>query len=979
MSVVRMSLLSAAIKFTNEGGVTLSLRAAQPTEQDLARVKKGSGSVDGVHMSPIGLLPTNVKKSTLEFPESSSPPLEQSLSDAHHDRHDSDPAELRNPQVIIELDVCDTGVGIAPENISKLFQPYSQATRSTQREHGGTGLGLSICTEIVKNFSGSIFVTSELGVGSIFHTRLLMEVCDDESIRRGLGNGSGSYSDSPDLRLAAVKETKRAAKAKAERILIVDDHDVNCKLLARMVTSMDFTCDVAHDGLEAIDALKINMSTTREKLMQKGVVDPTPSVSYLCVFLDLNMPNLDGWGCLAQIRGALGLSTLPVIALTAESLDPARALDAGFTLSLSKPFRKPALQAILEPIVEAKQLEARRSGVQSTSPPASDTEKSSNHSSPEAVEERATVPTTKSPTQFMRRPTPRQGTHRVSASNPTELSSPLLPSLPCADDGLRLPSSPRIPVNHALVSSALSTLHHATREESCKCSADSPEHVSAPRRLSPVQPLNLFAQPNSASSTPQHHMARSMELHGMSSGSIGDGTASDAGDPVASVHLRGSSDFQPTGSSSPPLRPSSRQLQAQHSSPASRTASVDCTPSSHRRSLRDAESDSSDSLSVSPLHPYATLKGLVGGVPSRLRGGGAHSPLGLTASPRTVSRHLVIEPTSYPVIRRSGSCTPITNASMNSITDSIVPIAVRRNGHTAAAAAFNSDNEDTRRRRWPHRKMEVDESAQTVPASIPPLHPVPATPVRSSSPTPSPSPAASLSPSATPSLASTTSTRSEESSSGSQPSNSGSDSSGSSSSGRGSSARCKKRTQTRSKKGACVTLQYMNPSCAPSVTTGGDIVDLTPLRSMLSHRSSSDTIGVLSGLTSSADTTDSRSESGSGSGRGSGSSSSSSSPFCTPRRATHQVEPLSAGVIRDHTRAQRLRSVVLNAMNLELPRSRPAHVVMSPPPLLAPPCTPSSPLNPDAVQYPPLTTTHYVPAAYPKPFPLHVFKGASRR
>ena len=297
------------------------------------------------------------------------------------------------------MEVRDTGVGIAPENIGKLFTPFAQANSSTGREHGGSGLGLSICTQIVKNMAGTIAVSSELGKGSHFTARLLLDVCDDESIRRGLGTSAGSYSNSPNLRRmidAQNDATAAAAVAAAathtggevtaassgldntavtpsspvptpspERLLIVDDQPVNIKLLQRMLSSLGFQIDVAHNGVEALAKIKACGYVSRSA---GGGKAKEASCGYLCCFLDLQMPVMNGWQCVAHIRQQLHLSSLPVIALTAESIEPTKATDAGFSMALAKPFRKPALLDILEPLLEAKRRAALAPSIATTAP-----------------------------------------------------------------------------------------------------------------------------------------------------------------------------------------------------------------------------------------------------------------------------------------------------------------------------------------------------------------------------------------------------------------------------------------------------------------------------------------------------------------------------------------------------------------------------------------------------------------------------------
>lgn len=721
----------------------------------------------------------------------------------------------------IEIDVTDTGVGIAPDHISKLFLPYSQATSSTQREHGGTGLGLSIACKIAKNMCGSIHVDSTLGVGSTFHTRLLMEVADDATIRRGLGT-AGSYSDSPDLRgggnntntnetsqatslgsrtsarnhstrRSRIRKSRSGAAAAAHRILIVDDHEINCKLLARMVVSMGFACDVARDGIEAIEALKANMAEVRENAAAAAAAatpsaatstPATPAVSYLCVFLDLHMPRLDGWGCIKSIRGDLALTTLPVIALTAESQGLSRAIECGFTRALAKPFRKPALQAVLQEIVAERRNSHATSAGEDTATPRKNSHTSSDSGAGSGSasdggridttetakekeveeEQRATRPLDEESTAAM--PSEVQ-TSSVSASCSADgisARSPLSSAdVASTDSASHLPSSPQMPENTSRVSNALATLHAATRDEALRradvhtadreCQAASVA-VTPSRRTVDVglsqngacteidthiasRPMTITPLPmQSSAAYPAHRTREASQSADLTlADRITDFAASDARAIAASQSRDGVLECAPTlSSASPPLRQSSRHPAR---APGSSGAVTDCTPSSHRRSLRgDQDAFESQPAACTIGVPTGFQRG--GGVAN-----GTRSPLGFAAT-SPIARHLVIDPAlsryaHRTPVRRSGSCSPIIHdgatgsgsapgrpfgrssgltADHGDISDSIVVGAGRR--------APASDESRSRRLASPRvtdgaASLLTPESAA---ASIPPLHPV---------------------------------------------------------------------------------------------------------------------------------------------------------------------------------------------------------------------------------------------------------------
>ncbi|SFL58529.1 hybrid sensor histidine kinase/response regulator [Rugamonas rubra] len=206
----------------------------------------------------------------------------------------------------IRFAVSDTGPGIAPATLSRLFQKFEQADHSTTRRYGGTGLGLAICKELAELMGGAIGVDSRIGAGSTFHVTL------------PLAPGTAPPADP----LAAPRRQRHAYRLS---VLCAEDVRTNQIIIATLVEQMGHDIHLVENGLQALQALA--------------------SASYDLVLMDGRMPLMDGEQAVRQIRAGGDLQyrvldpTVPVIALTANAsdLDRARYLAAGMDGFLSKP------------------------------------------------------------------------------------------------------------------------------------------------------------------------------------------------------------------------------------------------------------------------------------------------------------------------------------------------------------------------------------------------------------------------------------------------------------------------------------------------------------------------------------------------------------------------------------------------------------------------------------------------------------------
>ncbi|HTX18092.1 MAG TPA: ATP-binding protein [Bacteroidota bacterium] len=256
-----------------------------------------------------------------------------------------DPGEKRT-----RISVIDTGTGIPPEVLPRLFQSFTQADGSTTRKHGGTGLGLAISKRLVELMGGEIGVESRLGVGSTFWFTLPlksqpMKAPDENEIE----SGKRSRSTAP---LPAPSETAHPPDLSplTLRILVAEDNEVNQEVAQGMLGKHGICPTIVGDGEAAVSEV------------QRG--------SYDIVFMDCQMPRLDGYEATRRIRQVLGLQRPPVIiAMTANALESDRdkCLLAGMDDYIAKPFRLSDVTRALEKWASTLGVSGKRDGKHGTS------------------------------------------------------------------------------------------------------------------------------------------------------------------------------------------------------------------------------------------------------------------------------------------------------------------------------------------------------------------------------------------------------------------------------------------------------------------------------------------------------------------------------------------------------------------------------------------------------------------------------------
>ena len=205
----------------------------------------------------------------------------------------------------LQFSVRDSGIGMTPETLSRLFKPFAQADSSTTRRFGGTGLGLSIVERLTALMGGTVAVTSSPGVGSEFCVELTLPVAPPEAL----------------VSLSAASPAPDQRGLRGLRVLIADDSEINLDVAQRILELEGAQVTLARNGQEAFE------------LMQAG------PQAFDVVLMDVQMPVLDGYKATRRIRSELGLS-VPIIALTAGALtsERRRAIDAGMNDFITKPF-----------------------------------------------------------------------------------------------------------------------------------------------------------------------------------------------------------------------------------------------------------------------------------------------------------------------------------------------------------------------------------------------------------------------------------------------------------------------------------------------------------------------------------------------------------------------------------------------------------------------------------------------------------------
>jgi PAS domain S-box-containing protein len=216
---------------------------------------------------------------------------------------------------MLRFEVQDTGIGITPEAMSRLFSAFEQADNSMTRKYGGTGLGLAITQRLADLMGGKVGADSTAGVGSTFWLTVKLKKGGTESLA----------PEATDVD-AEIELRQRYA---GQRILLVDDEPVNREIALIQLEDVELLVDAAEDGEKAVAMAR--------------------NTRYAAILMDMQMPKLNGVEATQQIRQLPGYQDIPIIAMTANAFaeDKAQCMAAGMNDFLAKPFTPEDLFAIL--------------------------------------------------------------------------------------------------------------------------------------------------------------------------------------------------------------------------------------------------------------------------------------------------------------------------------------------------------------------------------------------------------------------------------------------------------------------------------------------------------------------------------------------------------------------------------------------------------------------------------------------------------
>ena len=216
-------------------------------------------------------------------------------------------------QYQLRFDVRDTGIGMTPQQLDNLFEPFYQADASFSRQYGGTGLGLMIAKDLVYLMNGVITASSIHHKGTTFSFSAFFDISSSKK-------GISSPKQTPNSSIFPSKKL---------HILLVEDNDLNVLVASEQLKHMGLQVSIANNGLEAIEKVKNN--------------------EYDAILMDLQMPIMDGFTATKEIRKIAGKEKLPIIALSAAVMqdDLKLTMDAGMNAHIAKPIDKVVLRDVL--------------------------------------------------------------------------------------------------------------------------------------------------------------------------------------------------------------------------------------------------------------------------------------------------------------------------------------------------------------------------------------------------------------------------------------------------------------------------------------------------------------------------------------------------------------------------------------------------------------------------------------------------------
>jgi signal transduction histidine kinase/DNA-binding response OmpR family regulator len=244
--------------------------------------------------------------------------------------------------VWLSIKVKDTGIGIKPEDVDRLFGAYSQVDTKSNRKIEGTGLGLSITKKMVEMMEGRIEVESEYGRGSTFTIIVRQKIGTSEPIGKEVADNLEQFTYTRSR--SAVKHERHIIPMSYAKILLVDDVQANLDVAKGILKPYDMQIDCVTNGQSAVDLIK------------------NESVHYNVIFMDHMMPGMDGIEAVRIIRNEIDTDyarNVPIVALTANAIigNDKMFLENGFQAFLSKPIEIHRMDVVLKQLVRDRMQE----------------------------------------------------------------------------------------------------------------------------------------------------------------------------------------------------------------------------------------------------------------------------------------------------------------------------------------------------------------------------------------------------------------------------------------------------------------------------------------------------------------------------------------------------------------------------------------------------------------------------------------------
>jgi CheY-like chemotaxis protein len=288
---------------------TLSLRADEKGLELLCEIAPEVPEIVKADPSRVRQVVVNLVGNAIKFTEQGEVALKVSI--------DQEEGAVR----IAHFTVIDTGIGIAMEKQTLIFDPFSQADTSTTRKYGGTGLGLTISTRLVTMMGGKIWVDSEVGKGSRFHFTIRLETSE---------------------RKVEVGTSAPASVFQGVNVLVVDDNRTNQRILKGMLTRWEMRPAAVESGEEALAELSAAYEAKRP---------------YGLILTDMHMPHMDGFAFVERVRQRPESAAAIIMMLTSAGHrgDAERCKQLGISAYLLKPIRQSELREAIGRVLGAQE------------------------------------------------------------------------------------------------------------------------------------------------------------------------------------------------------------------------------------------------------------------------------------------------------------------------------------------------------------------------------------------------------------------------------------------------------------------------------------------------------------------------------------------------------------------------------------------------------------------------------------------------